>query len=138
MQKTAMSHVMLLLFLFTSLSQCGEIIRALKSKKFNTLKGKKILVTCEKAPYDDVPSFGLGDGFLFFRFVVDYLETMCEATVAITPPKALYKFFTLCSDIRIIDADCQEYDEYTSVECRDLLHNIPDIETFESKKRFLG
>jgi len=132
------SYFLLLLFGFASFSMCNQVIEALKTRKFDLLAGKKIMVTCNKAPYDDVPSFGLGDAFLFLRFVVDYLETECKSHVVLVPPKALCRFFSLCSDIPVVEPGNPLYDECISVECRDLLQHIPDIQKFESKKRFLG
>ena len=112
----------------------NEVIDALYKKKRRPLKGKKILITCNHAPNNDVPSFGFGDAFLYFPRLCEYLQQK-GADVAIRPPRPLTAFFRKCSDLKVVQDDVKG--EYTKVDCSELLQAIKNFQHFRSKKRYL-
>ncbi|MFC1841564.1 hypothetical protein ACFLYA_00665 [Candidatus Dependentiae bacterium] len=121
--------------IFRSKKKKDEVIEALKNNDRKTLKRKRILITCHKAPNKDVPSFGFGDAFLYFPRLCEYLKKKGVVHVAICPPKPLAKFFKTCSDLKVVEEESA--DGYHKIDCRDLLDNIKDFHKFKSKKRYL-
>jgi len=131
-----LSGLFLMSFLTINASEKDVLLKKLRSGKGGCLKGKNIIITCKKAPNKDVPSFGLGDGFLYLRVLTEYLETKYKANVSVVPPKPLVKFFNLCSNIKIAN-EGDKKENTIIVDCVELLDNIDGLENFESKKRFL-
>ncbi|MFC1842237.1 hypothetical protein ACFLYU_01110 [Candidatus Dependentiae bacterium] len=112
-------------------------LNLLKTGRRNCLEQKKIIITCEKAPNEDVPSFGFGDAFMYCIVLYDYLERYARAEVMLCPPKPLIKFFKTCSDLSVFEEKDKKQD-FIKIECKDLLKAIPNIHTFECKRRYLS
>jgi len=123
---------------FNKKQDCGvkHVLRALRSEHIDTLKDKKIVIVCNKAPHWNVPFFPLGDALGYLPRLCDYLEKR-GAKVFVAPPKPLVKFFKACSDLDVLD-NSEDNQGHIIVECSDLLGNIPNFHKFETSKRYLG
>jgi len=100
------------------------------------LKGKTVLIKCNKSPNNALKSFDFANAFLYLPRLSEYLEKIGAKKVYIAPPKKLIKFFRTCSDLHVFSKNSDT--KYISIECKDLLDNIPNFHKFESKKRYLS